>query len=99
MKFFIMAVAGAAMLCGSAFAQNAGFPERRVPEPDARVPGQPIIGEPQTINPSTETTGQAPLRVPGEGNPYRALGGSEPGVPNPDRVPPDTPGGQTLPPP
>lgn len=98
MKLLIAVVASAAILA-SWTSSNALAQNPRVPESQARTPGQPIIGEPQTTNPSTEqTTGQAPIRVPGEGNPYGARGGAIPGVPNPDRVPPDTPGGQGLPP-
>ena len=88
MKSLIIAVAGTAILAGTAFAQNTG----------GRVLDQPKVGEPQVTNPSTATTGSGVIRVPGEGNPYRAEGGSIPGVANPDRVPPNTPGGQSSPP-
>jgi hypothetical protein len=95
MKLLVIVTASAAVLASTAYAQNS---QPRVPEPEARIPGQPTIGAPQTTDPRTETTGQAPIRVPGAGNPYGAKGGAIPGVPNPDRVPPGTPGGQTEPP-
>jgi hypothetical protein len=97
MKLIIIGVASAAILSGNAYTQNTRAPEPRVPEPEARTPGQPTVGPLQTTDPRTETTGQAPIRVPGAGNPYGAQGGAIPGVPNPDRVPGDTPGGQTKP--
>jgi hypothetical protein len=82
----ILAVVAATMLLGaSANAQNS-----RVREPDAKT-GQPTVGQPQTTDPRT-TTGRAPVAVPGEGNPYGARGGAT-GTVNPDRVPPNTPGG------
>jgi hypothetical protein len=96
MKFLIIGVVSAAILSGNAYAQNTRAPVPRVPE--VRTPGQPTVGPLQTIDPRTETTGQAPIRVPGAGNPYGAQGGAIPGVPNPDRVPGDTPGGQDKPP-
>ena len=99
MKLLMVAVASAAIIGGSAYAQNTRGAGPRVPEPEARTPGQPTVGPLQTIDPRTEeTNGQGPIRVPGAGNPYGAKGGAIPGVPNPDRVPPNTPGGQTLPP-
>jgi hypothetical protein len=85
MKLFIIAVASAAILSTTTYAQNT-----RVPEEEAK-PGQPTVGQPQTSDPRT-TTGQAPIAVPGEGSPYGAKGGSA-GSPNPDRVPAGTPGG------
>jgi hypothetical protein len=88
MRSLIIAVAGTAILAGTAFAQNTG----------GRVLDQPKVGEPQVTSPSTATTGSGVIRVPGEGNPYGAQGGAIPGVPNPDRVPANTPGGQTSPP-
>ena len=88
MRSLIIAMAGTAILAGAAFAQNSG----------GRVLDQPKVGEPQVTSPSTATTGSGVIAVPGEGNPFRAQGGSIPGVPNPDRVPPNTPGGQSLPP-
>jgi len=93
MKLLLAAIASTAILGGSVYAQNS---QPRVPEPEARIPGQPTVGQPQTTDPRT-TTGQAPTRVPGAGSPYGAKGGPT-GVPNPDRVPPGTPGGQTEPP-
>jgi hypothetical protein len=89
MKLFVIAVA-TAIIAPGAHAQNT-----RVLEPEAR-PGQPTAGPPQTVDPRT-TTGQAPIAVPGAGSPYGALGGAS-GNPNPDRVPPGTPGGASRPP-
>jgi hypothetical protein len=91
MRFLATALAGALVLAGAAHAQNS-----RVPEPEARTPGQPTVGPPQTTDPKT-TTGQAPARVPGVGSPYGAKGGAT-GTPNPDRVVPGTPGGAPKPP-
>jgi hypothetical protein len=54
-----------------------------------------VVGPPQARDPRT-TTGQAPIAVPGAGNPYGALGGAT-GRPNPDRVPAGTPGGLSEP--
>ena len=96
MKLLIIAAASAAILGGSsAHAQNS---QSRVKEPEARTPGQPTVGTPQTTDPRT-TTGQAPVKAPGSvgTSPYGARGGAT-GVPNPDRVPPGTPGGQSVPP-
>jgi hypothetical protein len=95
MKLLVIAVASTAILGGSAYAQNS---QQRVPEPEAQVPGQPTVGQPQTTDPRT-TTGQAPAKAPGAvpGSPYGAKGGAT-GRPNPDRVPPATPGGQSQPP-
>ena len=90
MKLFVIAVASAAILSTSGYAQNT-----RVPEQEAK-PGQPTVGQPQTTDPRT-TTGQAPVAVPGAGSPYGAKGGAT-GNPNPDRVPPGTPGGASRPP-
>jgi hypothetical protein len=90
MKLFIIAVT-AAVVGTSAYARNA-----RVLEPEAR-PGQPTAGPTQTLDPRTTTTGQAPIAVPGAGPPYGAKGGAT-GNPNPDRVPPGTPGGASRPP-
>lgn len=81
----LIAIAAATLISFSAYAQNT-----RVPEPEAK-PGRPIVGQPQTSDPRT-TTGQAPISVPGAGNPYGAKGGATGSV-NPDRVPPGTPGG------
>jgi len=88
MKLLVIAVASTAILGGSAYAQNS---QPRVPEPEARVPGQPTVAQPQTTDPRT-TTGQAPIRAPGaaSGSPFGAKGGAT-GAPNPDRVPPGTP--------
>jgi hypothetical protein len=91
MKLFVIAVATAAVVGTSAYAQNA-----RVLEPEAR-PGQPTAGPKQTLDPRTTTTGQAPIAVPGAGSPYGAKGGAT-GNPNPDRVPAGTPGGASRPP-
>ena len=96
MKLIIIAAASAAILGGSsAYAQNF---EPRVKEPEARTPGQPTVGPPQTTDPRT-TTGQAPVKAPGSvgSSPYGAKGGAI-GAPNPDRVPPGTPGGASRPP-
>jgi hypothetical protein len=90
MKLFVIAVASAAILGTSAYAQNS-----RVPEQEAK-PGKPTVGQPQTSDPRT-TTGQAPIAVPGAGSPYGAKGGPT-GNPNPDRVPAGTPGGANSPP-
>ena len=90
MKLFVIVLATAAIIGGSADAQNT-----RVPEQEAR-PGQPTVGPPQTTDPRT-TTGQAPISVPGTGSPYGAKGGPT-GSPNPDRVPAGTPGGANRPP-
>jgi hypothetical protein len=89
MKLLVIAVASAAILGTSAYAQNS-----RVPEQEAK-PGQPTVGQPQTSDPRT-TTGQAPVAVPGAGSPYGAKGGPT-GTPNPDRVPAGTPGGANTP--
>jgi hypothetical protein len=85
MKSFVLAIAATALLTIGAQAQNT-----RVREPEAKS-GQPIAGTPQTTDPRT-TTGQAPIAVPGLGNPYGAKGGAT-GAINPDRVPQGTPGG------
>jgi hypothetical protein len=91
MKLLVIAVGTAAIVATSAHAQNT----RRVLEPEARS-GQPTTGVPQSTDPRT-TTGQAPIAVPGAGSPYGAKGGAT-GNPNPDRVPPGTPGGASRPP-
>jgi hypothetical protein len=70
MKLFVIAVATAAVVGTSVYAQNA-----RVLEPEAR-PGQPTAGPTQTLDPRTTTTGQAPIAVPGAGSPYGAKGGA-----------------------
>jgi hypothetical protein len=88
-----IAITGAVLLATSAFAQQ---PRTRGPDPEARVPGHTVVGPPQARDPRT-TTGQAPIAVPGEGNPYGA-GGGPTGRPNPDRVPAGTPSGQSEPP-
>ncbi len=95
MKLLIIAAASSAILGGGAYAQNS---QSRVPEPEARTPGQPSVGVPQTTDPRT-TTGQSPIKAPGSvgSSPYGAKGGAT-GAPNPDRVPPGTPGGQSVPP-
>jgi hypothetical protein len=86
---WIVALTAATMLIGaSANAQNS-----LVKEPDAKN-GQPVTGQPQTTDPRT-TTGEAPVAVPGAGNPYGAKGGAT-GTVNPDRVPPGTPGGNPI---
>jgi hypothetical protein len=86
MKFLAITIASVLLVVSGAHAQNS-----RVPEPEARTPGQPTVGPPQTTDSKT-TTGQAPTRVPGTGSPYGAKGGPT-GAPNPDRVVPGTPGG------
>ena len=88
MKWIVALVAASSLLVVSADAQNS-----RVREPDAKN-GQPVAGQPQTTDPRT-TTGEAPVAVPGAGNPYGAKGGST-GAVNPDRVPPGTPGGNPI---
>jgi hypothetical protein len=95
MKLLIIATASVAILGVNAYAQNS---QPRVPEPEARTPGQSTVGPPQTTDPRT-TTGQAPAKAPGSvgSSPYGARGGAT-GAPNPDRVPPGTPGGQSVPP-
>jgi hypothetical protein len=93
MKPLVIAIASAVVLGTGAIAQNL---QPRVPEPEARS-GQPTVGPQQTTDPRT-TTGQAPVAAPGQGSPYGARGGAIPGVPNPDRVAPATPGGQNPPP-
>jgi hypothetical protein len=90
MKLLVIAFATAAIVGTSAHAQNT-----RVPEPEAR-PGKPMVGPPAVTDPRT-TTGQAPIAVPGVGSPYGAKAGPS-GSPNPDRVPPGTPGGASRPP-
>jgi hypothetical protein len=89
MKWTVALGVATAVLVSNANAQNS-----RVREPDAKN-GQPITGQPQTTDPRT-TTGQAPVAVPGAGNPYGAKGGST-GAVNPDRVPEGTPGGNPVP--
>ena len=96
MKLLVIAVTSAVVLGTSAVAQNSQNLQPRVPEPEAQS-GQPTVGPLQTTDPRT-TTGQAPVAVPGQGSPYGARGGAIPGVPNPDRVAPGTPGGQNPPP-
>jgi hypothetical protein len=91
MKIFVIAVATAAFLGGSAYAQNAP-----VIEPAAPLTGAPAAGAPQARDSKT-TTGQAPVAVPRKGDSYGASGGAI-GQPNPDRVPTGTPGGQSQPP-
>jgi hypothetical protein len=85
---WIMALTAATVLISAANAQNP-----RVQEPNAKN-GQPTAGQPQTTDPRT-TTGEAPVAVPGAGNPYGAKGGAT-GTVNPDRVPPGTPGGNPI---
>jgi hypothetical protein len=89
MKSVILLTVATTLLATSAHAQNS-----RVREPDAKN-GQPITGQPQTTDPRT-TTGQAPVAVPGAGNPYGAKGGGT-GAVNPDRVPEGSPGGNPVP--
>jgi hypothetical protein len=96
MRLLIIVAASAAILGGSSgYTQNS---QPRVKEPEARTPGQPTVGPPQTTDPRT-TTGQGPVKAPGSvgSSPYGARGGAT-GAPNPDRVPPGTPGGQSVPP-
>jgi hypothetical protein len=92
MKMFPMVIVGATLLATTAYAQQPRAPG---PDPDARVTGHTVVGPPQARDPRT-TTGQAPIAVPGAGNPYGAKGGAS-GRPNPDRVPAGTPGGQSEP--
>jgi hypothetical protein len=89
MKWMIPLMAATVLTGASASAQNS-----RVREPDAKN-GQPTMGQPQTTDPRT-TTGQAPVAVPGAGNPYGAKGGGT-GAVNPDRVPEGSPGGNPVP--
>jgi Putative zinc-binding metallo-peptidase len=91
MKLLVIAVASAAIFGSSAYAQISPKPD-----PDARVTGHTVVGPPEARDPRT-TTGQAPMVVPGAGDPYGAKGGPS-GRPNPDRVPAGTPGGQSEPP-
>ena len=58
MKLFVIAVATAAVVGTSAYAQNS-----RVLEPEAR-PGQPTVGPPQTTDPRTTTTDKLPSPCP-----------------------------------
>jgi hypothetical protein len=88
MKCIVALVAASVLLGASANAQNS-----RVPEPEAKN-GRPVTGQPQTTDPRT-TTGQAPVAVPGAGNPYGAKGGAT-GAVNPDRVPEGSPGGNPI---
>jgi hypothetical protein len=89
MKWMFPLLAGTVLISASANAQNS-----RVREPDAKN-GQPTVGQPQTTDPRT-TTGQAPVAVPGAGNPYGAKGGAT-GAVNPDRVPEGSPEGNPVP--
>ena len=88
MRWTVGMVAATLLLGASANAQNS-----RVQEPDAKN-GQPVAGQHQTTNPRT-TTGQAPVSIPGAGNPYGAKGGAT-GAVNPDRVPEGSPGGNPI---
>jgi hypothetical protein len=91
MKIFVIAVATAAFLGGSAYAQNAP-----VIEPAAPLSGSPAAaGAPQARDSKT-TTGQAPVGFPRQGVPNGANAG-EIGQPNPDRVPTGAPGAQAEP--
>jgi hypothetical protein len=90
MKIFVIAVATAAFLGGSAYAQNAP-----VIEPAAPPTGAPAAGAPQALDSKT-TTGQAPVGFPRQGVPNGANAGAI-GQPNPDRVPTGTPGAQAEP--
>jgi hypothetical protein len=89
MKWAVILMSATIVLSATANAQNS-----RVREPDAKN-GQPITGQPQTSDPRT-TTGQAPVALPGAGNPYGAKGGAT-GAVNPDRVPEGSPGGNPIP--
>ena len=89
MKWIVSLTAATVLLSATANAQNS-----RVQEPDAKN-GQPITGQPQTTDPRN-TTGQAPVAIPGAGNPYGAKGGAT-GAVNPDRVPEGSPGGNPVP--
>jgi hypothetical protein len=72
MKTLPIAIIGVALLATGAFAQQPRTPG---PDPEARVPGHTVVGPPQGRDPRT-TTGQAPIAVPGDGNPYGARGGT-----------------------
>jgi hypothetical protein len=89
MKCFVALMATTVLFAATANAQSS-----RVREPDAKN-GQPTTGQPQTTDPRT-TTGNAPVAVPGAGNPYGAKGGATGSV-NPDRVPEGSPGGNPVP--
>jgi hypothetical protein len=92
MKIFVIAVATAAFLGGSACAQNAP-----VIEPAAPLAGAPAAaGAPQARDSKT-TTGQAPVAVPRQGVPYGGANAGEIGQPNTDRVPTGTSGAQAEP--
>jgi hypothetical protein len=83
MKVFVIAIATAAILSGGANAQTS------------QGGAQPQATEkPKMTSPAT--TGAAPNAPvqPGQAAPNGALGGKESKVPNPDRVPPTSPGGQ-----
>jgi hypothetical protein len=92
MKLFTAVIAGAALI-GLSYANAQTTP---IPGPNGPFPS--------TDRPSGETrsttNGAAPQApVPGAaGNPRGAAGGAVPGVPNPDRVPAGSPGGQSIPP-
>ena len=58
MKLFVIAVATAAVVGTTAYAQNS-----RVLEPEAR-PGQPTAGPTQTVDPRTTTPGKLPWPSP-----------------------------------
>jgi hypothetical protein len=88
MKWVVALTAATVVFTATANAQSS-----RAREPDAKN-GQPITGQPQTSDPRT-TTGQAPVAVPGAGNPYGAKGGAT-GAVNPDRVPEGSPGGNPI---
>jgi hypothetical protein len=90
MKIFVIAVATAAFLGGSAYAQNAP-----VIEPAAPLTGAPAAGTPQALDSKT-TTGQAPVGFPRQGVPNGPNAGAI-GQPNPDRAPTGTPGAQAEP--
>jgi hypothetical protein len=88
MKFLITTVAALALLGGSAFAQTSeggGRPTSRENAPRSLERAQPI--NPSAVQPATPN------------NPYGAAGGTTGmGRPNPDRVAPNSPGGQGSPP-
>ena len=104
MKLLMIAIASAGILGGNAHVSaqerheySQERQERRVVEQelrDERRDEQRAVGR-EGFDPAAEIGG-APIHVPGEGNPYAAQGGSVPGEVNPDRVPPNTPGGRRV---
>jgi hypothetical protein len=103
MKFVIAAIASATILTGGAYAQtqqggNAPLSEDRpLANPNTTTGAAPLEGRPST------TTGAAPVEGRPTGRPAvpnepRAYGETNEGSRvNPDRVPPNSPGGQGSP--